>query len=186
MPLPPSQPRKECHTRTITCTGYHREDGLWDIDAHITDTKTYAFDNAFRGTINPGEPLHGMWIRITVSDDLIVKDCVAVTDYSPYKCCPDITHLFKELIGEKIAAGWTRRVKQLVGGLKGCTHLTDLMGPATTTIFQTMAGISKGRGSSDKTKPFYIDGCHTWASDGPQVKIHHPEYHVDISHLITK
>jgi hypothetical protein len=177
MPLPKSKEREELHTRQITCKGFKRKDGLWDIDAHITDIKTYSFDNAYRGEIVPGEPLHDMWIRLTVDDELIVHDRIATTDASPYECCPDITPLFKQLIGEKIAAGWTRRVKQLVGGLKGCTHLVDLMGPATTTMFQTMAGISKGRGSIDTSKPFYISGCHAWASDGIQVKLHHPKYY---------
>lgn len=176
MALPKSTEREELHTRNITCTGYKRKDGLWDIDAHISDIKTYPFDNAYRGTINPGEPLHDTWIRLTVDNDLVVHDCIAVTDASPYKCCPDITPLFKQLIGEKIAAGWARCVKQLVGGVKVCTHLVDLMGPATTTLFQTMAGISKGRGSNDTSKPFYIGGCHAWATDSLQVQLYHLEY----------
>lgn len=177
MPLPTSTARKELHTRQITCTGYKRDDGLWDVDAHITDTKTYAFDNAYRGSIEPGDKLHDMWIRITVDEHLLIHDFIAVTDQSPYACCPDITPIFKKLIGQKIAAGWTIRVKKLVGGLQGCTHLTDLIGPATTTIFQTMAGISKGRGSNETSKPFYIGGCHAWASDGEQVLTHHPKFY---------
>lgn len=117
MPLPESQAREELHTRQITCTGYHRDDKLWDVDAHITDVKTYSFENSHRGTIHSGEPVHEMWIRLTVDEQLVLRDCIAVTDYSPYHCCPDITPIFKKLIGEKIAAGWTRRVKELVGGV---------------------------------------------------------------------
>lgn len=79
MPLPKSKEREELHTRQITCKGFKRKDGLWDIDAHITDIKTYSFDNAYRGEIVPGEPLHDMWIRLTVDDELIVHDCIATT-----------------------------------------------------------------------------------------------------------
>ncbi|ORU94752.1 MAG: hypothetical protein A6F71_09580 [Cycloclasticus sp. symbiont of Poecilosclerida sp. M] len=178
MPLPNSTiPRKELHTRQITCKGYQREDGLWDVDAHITDIKTYSFDNLHRGTIEPGDPLHEMWIRLTVDTDLLVHDCIAVTDKSPYGCCGDITPIFKRLIGEKIGPGWTRKVKSLVAGAQGCTHLADLMGPATTTIFQSMAGVVKGKSTQETSKPFYIGGCHAWQSDGDQVLDFHPEYY---------
>lgn len=178
MPLPDNQtPRKEIHARQITCKGYQREDGLWDVDAHIVDAKTYAVDNAHRGTVNPGEPIHEMWIRLTVDVELLVRDCIAVTDHSPYGYCGDITGIFKKLIGETIAPGWNRRVKELVAGVQGCTHLADLVGPATTTIYQSMAGISKGKCEAEKSKPFYIDGCHVWASDGDQVLKFHPEFH---------
>ncbi|ORU91204.1 MAG: hypothetical protein A6F72_01500 [Cycloclasticus sp. symbiont of Poecilosclerida sp. N] len=177
MPLPTSSARKELHRRQITCTGFRRDDGLWDVDAHLTDIKTIPFENAYRGTIQPGDAIHDMWVRITVDEQLVIHNCIAVTDKSPFGCCPDITAIFKRLIGEKITAGWTARVKKLVGGLQGCTHLTDLLGPATTTIFQTMAGVRKGRNSTETTKPFYIDGCHAWASDGEQVLAHHPKFH---------
>jgi len=176
MPLPESTPRKKIHRREIICDGYQREDGLWDIDAHIADTKTYAFDNDYRGTIEPGEELHGMWLRLTIDGDMVVQDCIAVTDNSPYKICGNITPVFKKLIGEKIGPGWTRRVKELVGGVSGCTHLADLLGPATTTAIQSMAGVRRTDNSSYKSKPFFVDGCHAWRSDGPMVTRYFPEF----------
>ncbi|MBQ0724372.1 MAG: DUF2889 domain-containing protein [Cycloclasticus sp.] len=178
MPLPDSNIKREhIHTRQVTCTGYRREDGLWDVDAQIKDTKTYTVENNHRGPIKPGVPIHEMWLRLTVDVDLLVHDCIAVTDHSPYACCPDITPIFKRLIGEKIAPGWTRRVKELVAGVQGCTHLADLVGPATTTIYQSMAGITKGKTDAEKSKPFYINGCHAWVSDGQQVLDFHPTYY---------
>ena len=40
MPLTNPAPRKLMHTRAIDCKGYERADGLWDIEAHLVDTKT--------------------------------------------------------------------------------------------------------------------------------------------------
>ena len=40
MPLPPSVPRDELHLRRIELRGYRRADGLYDIEAHMVDTKT--------------------------------------------------------------------------------------------------------------------------------------------------
>src|SRR5512143_596133 len=68
MPLSrPPRSRKLLHTRTVQCYGYQREDGLWDIEGHMTDVKTYSFTNKDRGgEIRAGEPLHAMSIRLTL------------------------------------------------------------------------------------------------------------------------
>ncbi|WP_322099492.1 DUF2889 domain-containing protein [Haematospirillum sp. 15-248] len=60
---PADTPRSLIHTRRIECLGYLRQDGLWDVEASLHDTKTYDFSNRDRGTIKAGEPLHGMTIR---------------------------------------------------------------------------------------------------------------------------
>ena len=85
--------------------------------------------------------------------------------------------IFKGLIGKKIGPGWTRLVKDLVSGVQGCTHLADLVAPATTTLYQTMVGMVKGEPDQEASKPFYIDGCHAWNSNGQQVLNFHPEYY---------
>ena len=63
MPLEPPAERHLTHLRDIELRGYERADGLFDIDAHIRDTKTTAIANVDRGgSIAPGEPLHDMWL----------------------------------------------------------------------------------------------------------------------------
>ncbi|PHS73454.1 MAG: hypothetical protein COB22_01830 [Cycloclasticus sp.] len=177
MPLPENQARKHLHTRQITCEGYQREDGLWEVDARLTDIKTYHVENAFRNGIEPGDPIHDMKIRITVDEQLVVRDCIAVTDKSPFACCPDINPIFRKLIGQQIAAGWTMRVKKLVGGLQGCTHLTDLIGPATTTIFQTMSRMTRKTNPDKSVKPFFLNGCHAWDTNSKQVQQFFPAFY---------
>ena len=41
MPLSTPAPRQLMHNRAIECRGYQREDGRWDIEGHLVDTKTY-------------------------------------------------------------------------------------------------------------------------------------------------
>ena len=79
MPLPQPSPRKHMHTRSISYRGYQREDGLWDIEAHMTDTKTYSINNNWRGEIAVGEPLHEMLVRITVDNNFIIQDVWALS-----------------------------------------------------------------------------------------------------------
>ncbi len=178
MTLPNSSPRKQLHTRTITCKGYLREDGLWEVEGHLVDTKTYSFENRWRGTINPGTPIHGIRLRLTTNNQLVVQDCIAVIEFSPFANCKAITERYEKLIGKQIKPGWTRTVKTLLAGTKGCAHLTELLGPISTTLFQTMATMKKdSEAQKTASKPFYLDGCHMWARNGEQVLEFHPEYH---------
>lgn len=41
MPLPNSTPRKKMHHRRIDCESYLRDDGLWDVEAQMRDTRIY-------------------------------------------------------------------------------------------------------------------------------------------------
>jgi len=179
MPLTPSVGRKAMHTRTVICQGYLREDGLWDIEGHLVDTKPFDVPSEDRGgTIPAGARLHDMWLRLTVDTDLNVHDAEAVTDHGPYSICPDITPAFKKLKGLSIRSGWTQKTRELLGGVRGCTHLVELLGPIATTAYQTVYAarvkLDKARGSN--AKPGLIDGCHAYAASGPIVKRRWPQF----------
>jgi len=181
MPLSSSTPRKHIHTREIDCRGYAREDGLWDIEAHLRDTKTYAFANTSRGTINPGEPLHEMWLRLTLDESLNIYEVEAVTDYGPYTICGDITPEFTKLKGLQIGPGWMRKVRSKVGGVHGCTHLVELLQTMATVSFQTLSfRRKKGKPATEETvqvQPPLINTCHALRSDGPVVEQEWSEFY---------
>ncbi|MFQ6022299.1 MAG: DUF2889 domain-containing protein [Acidiferrobacterales bacterium] len=181
MPLSAPPSRELTHRRSVQCRGYQREDGLWDIEGHLVDTKTYTFQNRERGDIKPGEPVHEMWLRLTVDDDLVIHDVEAVTDWGPFSVCSAITDRFQLLKGLRIGRGWRRNVKQLLGGVNGCTHLVELIGPVATTAFQTIYPIKSRRKETEreKTKPLFIDSCHALASDSNVVKRHWPEFYTE-------
>jgi hypothetical protein len=179
MPLSALTGRKKIHRRSIECHGYQREDGLWDIEGHLTDTKTYSFKNRDRGNIAPGEPIHEMWLRLTVDDELLIHAVEAATDWGPFTICPAITEQFKSLEGLRIGPGWRRQVKELVGGVNGCTHLVELIGPVATTAFQTIYSSKSRRDDNqgNEKKPHFIDSCHALASNSEVVKIHWPRFY---------
>ncbi|MCC9624527.1 DUF2889 domain-containing protein [Thalassospira sp. MA62] len=193
MPLSSPHPREHIHTRTVTCQGFRRTDGLWDIEGHIVDQKTYGFANHDRGEIPPGEPVHEMWIRVTVGNDLIVRDVEAVTDFAPFNACDAIAPNYEKLVGLKLGPGLRKQIRDRVGGIHGCTHLTELMGPVATTAFQTIFpvltkekqekearnNVSAEQSDSDqpKRKMPLINTCHGWRSDGPAVKRIAPDFY---------
>lgn len=179
MPLSPPTGREALHDRRVECRGFRRDDGLFDIEAHMVDTKTYGFPNTERGLIAPGEPVHDMWLRVTVDEDLTVKAIEAAMDAAPFGICPDIAPAYAVLIGEKIGAGWTQTIRRLLGGTKGCRHLVELLGPVATVAFQTIVPLrERTRGISESAgKPPHLDSCHALASDGEVVKRHYPKFY---------
>jgi hypothetical protein len=180
MPLSAPTERKLSHTRVVTCHGYERPDNLWDIEGRIVDTKPYAFPNKDRGgDIKANEALHDMSIRLTIDASLKVCDAEAVIDDSPYNYCKCVTPVVKQLIGLQIAPGWTNKSKQAMGSNRGCTHLTELLGPIATTAIQTVFS-SKSRTKNNakqqkKLSPSFIDSCHSYSADSPVIKEHWPE-----------
>ena len=185
MALTQAVPRAHIHTRQIHFTGYEREDGWFDIEAQLTDTKTYAFSNNWRGTIVPGEALHEMLLRVTINDKFQIQDIEAATENSPFSTCPDITPAYKALIGVTMGPGWRKVIRERVGGMQGCTHLTELLYPMATVAIQTIKPLQNHRrkladsdSKSNTGRPFVLNTCHAWADYSPVVKENAPDYYV--------
>jgi hypothetical protein len=181
MPLREAAPRKLIHTRRIECKGYERADGLWDIEANLVDTKTYAHSRRHGGQDrNPGDPVHNLWLRLTIDLDMIVHDVEACTDAGPYPICGDITVNVKRLVGLKIGPGWRREIAARVGGIHGCTHLVELLGPLGTTAFQSTGRAREARnaGKPITKKPYQIGSCHVYAEDAEAVRERWPQWAV--------
>lgn len=182
MPLsPPDADREPIHTRSMECRSFRRSDGLWDIEGHLTDIKSYSFFNDFRGEIPPGEPLHDMWLRLTVDRDFMVREVEVTTDKGPYEICPAILPQFQKLKGLKIGPGWNRRVRENLGGSRGCAHLVDLLRPIATVAFHTVqwsdsAPANKGETRERVSRP-PLNTCHVWAADGEKVRTEFPEFY---------
>ena len=171
--LPRPAPRRHLHTRTIQCEGYERDDGLFDIEARIVDTKTYEAEEPFRGRRPAGAPVHDMQLRLTLDKGMTVRAIEVTTNHAPYDVCPSVAPGYQALIGAKVGGGWRKAVAEAVGRTKGCTHITELLMPAATVAFQTMASWkpqAEAGAAAAQAKPMFIDGCKAWAADGPVVQ----------------
>ncbi|MCF8474307.1 MAG: DUF2889 domain-containing protein [Emcibacter sp.] len=184
MPLSKPATRKQLHTRSIVCDGYERDDGLWDIEARMEDIKYYPFENDYRGKIEPGTSVHEMYIRLTLNDDLVVQDIEAQIDYYPFATCPHIADSYRKLIGVKMSTGFRRAVAERLGGKLGCTHLSEMLPVMATVAIQTIMPRLMRRkeeveqnvqGKKKKILLPMINSCHSWASDGPNVKKFAPD-----------
>lgn len=150
------------HTRVIDCRGYEREDGLWDIEGHLTDTKPYTWKNRAGRDLPAGESAHDMWIRITIDTDMRIHEAVAVTDSGPFAPCGDITPKFAALVGRRITRGWTRELRAILGGAHGCTHQWELLGRVATVAYQTTNLARHRKPRKPGQIPFHFNTCHMY------------------------
>jgi len=131
--------RRLMHRRSIECTGYLRNDGLWEVEARLVDTKPFAQRDHFRGELQPGDPVHDIGVRLAVDDALTIREAETTMRATPFPTCVDVEPILQRLVGERIGPGWRDLVRRKIGRLETCTHLSELLGPAVTTLYQTMS-----------------------------------------------
>ena len=172
--LPPTAERELVHKRAIEIHGFKRADGLYDVEGHLVDTKPFDFKLA-AGLRPAGQPIHDMWLRITVDRELKIVDAVAAMDGMPYVGdCDRIVPAYRKLVGLAIRPGYTQKVKELLAGVRGCTHITELAGALATAAFQTMAG---QRLQPSEKRPFQLDKCHALETTQPAVARYYPRWY---------
>ena len=181
MPLSTPTKRTLRHTRAICIEAYSRDDGLWDLDARITDHKPRDIHLA-SGIRQNGNALHDLTLRITIDLQLNIVDVQAVSDAVPYPgYCEAVAPDYQKLIGLNLMHQFRQKLKERMAGIHGCTHLTELAQILPTAAVQAFAGdvIDTRDGASDskETKqPFQLDRCHALRLDGPAVVQYYPRW----------
>jgi hypothetical protein len=176
MPLPVTQVERELtHTRRVRYEGYKRADGLWDIEAHLTDVKSHDF-HLKTGVRRAGQAVHEMWLRVTIDRALRIVDAVASSDAVPYPgACETIAPAYKRLVGLSLIKDFRRKTRELLGGVQGCTHLTEMLAGLPTAAIQTFAGEQREE-REDGGRPFQLDQCHALETSTETVKSLYPKW----------
>jgi hypothetical protein len=180
MPLSPPVPRRHLHTRRIELRGYLRDDGNIDVEAHLTDTRTYDHARQDGTQRDAGAPLHDMWMRLTISPDRDIIGCEAAMEATPFAICPAVAPNFARLVGLRIEGGFLKRAMERVGGDQGCTHLRELLQQIGTVFVQTSYSIGK---ISDEPRdkgqgrPPLLNSCYAWGESSPVIAERFPAWH---------
>jgi Protein of unknown function (DUF2889) len=180
MSLPPAAPQRQLkHRRQISVQVYARDDGLWEVDATITDTKTRDWPMA-EGLRPAGTPIHDMLLRLVVTAQFDIVDAGSETRWMPYTgTCDQHGDIYKRLIGLNLMQDFRKRLRERVGGALGCTHITELAQILPTAVVQGFVGeVLDTRGTAEgASKPFQIDRCHALKSSGEIVRLHLPRWY---------
>ena len=176
MPLPTPAPRKRLHQRNVRYEGFARDDGLVDIEAHLVDVKDH--DLVLLSGLRPrGEPIHDMSIRVTIDADCTIRAIEARTERMPYPgACDRIEPAYGRLVGVNLLAGFRKALHDRLGGVHGCTHLTELLAFLPTAAVQTFSSLRKREDEGD-AKPFQLDRCHALDTTGDAVRRYYPRWY---------
>ena len=135
---------------------------------------------------NDPEPMtiHHMVLELLVSyPEAVVLEVRTTFETHPRSECTDIIGQYDGLIGLSLTRGFTHKVRELLGGPRGCSHTTALlqaMAPAAMQSFVGMrtmdmleAGEPHPQGASsspgDPSWSRLLNTCHVWREDGPTI-----------------
>jgi hypothetical protein len=176
MPLSiPPVVRTRLQTRRVTYEGFQRDDGLFDIEGHLTDVKDQDFV-LLTGLRTAGEAIHDMWVRVTIASDYVIRAIEVKTDAMPYPgACDQITPAYSALIGVDLLHGFRKALYAAMGGVRGCSHITELLALAPTAAVQTFAGLRREMQGDEK--PFQLDRCHALETSSDTVRRYYARWY---------
>ena len=174
MPLPDPAPRKLMHTRRMSFRGFERDDGLWDIEGELLDTKPHAFVIEGERTWAPEEPVHHMHIRVTLDAAMVIQDIAVAMDSVPHSPCPQAQEPMRRMIGSVMGKGWRQTIERHLGGIQGCTHLRELLFNMATAAFQSRS--ASFAPPADGSPPMHLGKCLAWDFNGPVVEKVYPMF----------
>jgi hypothetical protein len=127
-----------------------------------------------------GTPIHDMLLRLVVNEQLDILEAGSDTRWMPYPGqCNEHGDVYTRLVGLNLLRSFRRELRERVGGVQGCTHITELAQVLPTAVVQAFAGeVIDTRGLGDDARqPFQIDRCHALRAGGEAVRVHYPRWY---------
>ncbi|MEG0787053.1 MAG: DUF2889 domain-containing protein [Comamonas sp.] len=175
--MPLSQPtiaRTPQHIRQVNYRSFEREDGLWDIEGELLDTKAIDLPRPNgEGIRKAGDPIHHMLIRVTVNTQLVVQAIEACMQAHPVQGCPAALDAMQRMVGCSMARGWRKAIETNLAGITGCTHMRELLNNMATATFQSIVSAFS---TTPDQPPAYLGRCTGWSFNGPAVMQYYPQF----------
>ncbi len=184
-PNTPNKPnRRLVHHRQIDAKSYKRDDGLWDLEAEMTDLKGADFQLAVM-LRRQGEPIHKMRLSVTINEEMDILACQVQFLGVPYPgYCEQIEPSYQQLVGLNLQRGFRAAVKERLGGLQGCTHVSELTNVLPTVAFQGFVNEIPASSleydpqtNPEKIIPPQFNGCHSLNTEWEVVRQYHPTWY---------
>ena len=178
MPLSsPLAPRQRLHTRELRYDGFRLAGGGYEIEARLVDVKDDDYELA-SGVRRGGDPVHDMSVRVTFTPDFVITGVEACSDWVPYPGgCDTIGPAYARLVGVSLMQGFRNALRERLGGIEGCTHITEMLGGLPTAAVQMRASEVRETDDVDGVKPFQLDRCHALVTTGATVRRYYPRWY---------
>ena len=166
--------QKKIHTRRIDMATYEFDEKSIVVEGTLHDERLV---DVFRPTgeqVHAG-PIHHMRIRMQVgTPQLTIQDIDVEIETAPSELCQEALGSLRPVIGLPIVSGFTARIKELVGGARGCAHLVALLSAMAPAAVQGAWNAMSREPVDPKYLPTAIERikntCMLWRTDGPFMK----------------
>jgi hypothetical protein len=165
---------KKIHTRDIKIATYAYDEAHIIVEGELNDNRIIP-NFSHTGELYPPGNIHHMFIRLLIEIESIRIIQVEIEMPGiPHQECPETIPIFAKLEGMRIAPGFTSKVRNIIGGPKGCAHLTGLlmaMAPAAFQGLWTYRAKDRQRDTDIEkiANEYLVDTCWVWRQDGPLI-----------------
>lgn len=169
--------REKLHARNIEVTTYDFDGQRIIVEGFLKDDRFHE-SNLVTGEKFPPGVIHHMSIRLMVNcSNLVIEDIDIDLISVPREVCRETLECLAPIRGLTITRGFTSKVKKIAGGVKGCTHLVELllsMAPAAIQGFaayqaQKPSGLEKDQ--LNMMSMYLVNTCHAWRENGPLIHL---------------
>ena len=106
---------------------------------------------------------------------LMVRNAIATgMPSTPHGECGQAADPMQKMVGHTIGPGWRVTIEKNLGGVKGCTHLRELLFNMATAAFQSRS--ASFAPPADGSPPMHLGKCLAWDFNGPVVEKVYPMF----------
>ena len=167
---------KKLHTRTIEVSTYEYAPERIILEGSLKDEHLEEAYSTTGGKY-PSGVIHHMSIQLLVnSSNFMIEDIAADLLTVPHEPCWETAQCLAPIKGLTVTKGFTAKVKKLVGGKTGCTHLVELILAMAPAVFQGIAAYRAPKSpgiypaGARMTLKHLVNSCHAWREDSPYVE----------------
>jgi DUF2889 family protein len=161
------------HTRNMEISTYDGGDNHIIVEGQLRDDRLVSTYHHISGKKRPPQNVHHMIVRMCIDcASLSIMEVYVDMPGVPNEECGKTAESLKKLEGIRIVPGFTSRVKKLLGGTRGCLHLTTLVLAMAPAIMQGFWAFRSRTQDADKISPevvekYLLNTCWVWRKEGP-------------------
>lgn len=165
-PFDPAQGR-HIHRRSVVTDCWMAENDRLVAIGELRDDKSMP-SLTYSGKVVPaGGTMHDMQITLVLSKALVIESIRVDMRAVPGETCHEIEAAYEKVVGLSIAKGFSRKLREGLGGASGCAHLTTLLLQMAPTILQAQMSVEDTQEFDPERWHMLTNSCHIFRENGP-------------------
>ncbi len=166
---------KKIHNRSIDISTYSLDSSHILVVGSLRERREVGFVNNLAEHVEPGI-YHHMKIELLIAThSMTIVDITVSLPQVPRRDCPSMIDSLNGIKGMQIARGFSKLIRNMVGGNKGCVHLNTLLLAMAPAAMQgkwiNVSWCGEGTGTPNREEAAsLVDSCWAWRKGGELAK----------------